>query len=187
MGVNLWLAPAFPSSRISAQGRSRAATAPCRDGREKTHWQPLWLLTRPDHPLTPAQAAKQVGLTPSWARTILKRWNADGPAGLADRGKATNGGQPKLTPDQQAELLDNAGWHAARRLADPPNVTLHPLPSGTPELQPAEPRWPLVREAVANKGFAELAEMEPLLIERCRCLIDHPEAVRFAWAAAING
>jgi len=77
----------------------------CRDGREKTHWQVLWLLTRPDHPLTPAQAAEQVGLTPSWARTILKRWNADGPAGLADRRRATNGGQAKLTPEQQAELF----------------------------------------------------------------------------------
>jgi len=88
-------------------------------------------------------------------------------------------------------LLDNAGWHVARRLAVPPNVALHPLPSCTPELQPAEPLWPLVREAVANKGFAELAEMEPALVERCRWLIDHPEAVRgavgFAWAAAING
>jgi transposase len=77
----------------------------CRDGREKTHWQVLWLLTRPDHPLAPAQAAEQVGLTPSWVRTILKRWNASGPDGLADRRKATNGGKAKLTPDQQAELF----------------------------------------------------------------------------------
>jgi transposase len=78
----------------------------CRDGREKTHWQLLWLLTRPDHPPTPAEAAAQVGFTPSWARTIIKRWNADGPAGLADRRKAANGGKPKLTPAQQAELYE---------------------------------------------------------------------------------
>jgi transposase len=77
----------------------------CRDGREKTHWQLLWLLTRADPAPTPARAAEQVGLTPSWARTILKRWNAQGPDGLADRRKATNGGQAKLTPDQQAELF----------------------------------------------------------------------------------
>jgi hypothetical protein len=88
-------------------------------------------------------------------------------------------------------LVDNAGWHLARRLEVPPNVVLHPLPSCTPELQPAEPLWPLVREAVANRGFAELGEMEPVLVGRCRWLIDHPEVVRgavgFHWAVALNG
>jgi len=88
-------------------------------------------------------------------------------------------------------LLDNAGWHVAKRLAVPPGVALHPLPSATPELQPAEPLWPLVREALANKGFAELDELEPVLVERCRWLIDHPDvvggAVGFHWAVALNG
>jgi hypothetical protein len=87
-------------------------------------------------------------------------------------------------------ILDNAGWHVAKRLGVPPGVALHPLPSCTPELQPAEPLWPLVREAVANKGFAELGEMEPVLVDRCRWLIDRPDVVRgavgFRWAA-ING
>ena len=88
-------------------------------------------------------------------------------------------------------LVDNAGWHVAKRLAVPANVALHPLPPCTPELQPAEPLWPLVREAVANRGFAGLDEMEPVLVARCRWLIDHPEVVRgavgFHWAAALNG
>lgn len=88
-------------------------------------------------------------------------------------------------------LVDNAGWHVARRLVVPPNVMLHRLPPYTPELQPAEPLWPLLREAVANEGYTELAAMEPVLVERCRWLIDHPEAVRkvvgFRWAAALNG
>ena len=88
-------------------------------------------------------------------------------------------------------LVDNAGWHVAKRLAVPPNVVLHRLPSCTPELQPAEPLWPLVREAVANESFEELEEMEPVLVERCRWLIDHPEVVRgavgFGWAVALNG
>ena len=70
-------------------------------------------------------------------------------------------------------------------------MALHPLPSCTPELQPAEPLWPLVREAVANRGFEELDDMEPVLIERCRWLIGHPEivlgAVGFHWAVALNG
>ena len=88
-------------------------------------------------------------------------------------------------------LVDNAGWHVAKRLAIPPNVVPHRLQACTPELQPAEPLWPLVREAVANEGFEELEQMEPVLVERCRWLIDHPEAVRkavgFGWAVALNG
>jgi hypothetical protein len=71
-------------------------------------------------------------------------------------------------------LVDNAGWHVAKRLAVPPNVVLRRLPACTPELQPAEPLWPPVREAVANRGFADLEALEPVLVERCRWLIDHP-------------
>jgi hypothetical protein len=96
-------------------------------------------------------------------------------------------------PDERKLLvmiLDNAGWHVAKRLGVPPDVILHPLPSCTPELQPAEPLWPLVREAVANRGFTGLGQMEPVLVDRCGWLIGHPEVVRgavgFRWAA-ING
>ena len=76
----------------------------CRNGREKTHWQILWLLTRPGPTPNSAQVASQIGLTPSWVRTILKRWNAHGPAGLIDRRVAANGRKLRLTPAQQAEL-----------------------------------------------------------------------------------
>ena len=88
-------------------------------------------------------------------------------------------------------LVDDAGRHVARRLSIPPNVVLHRLPPCTPELQPAEPLWPLLREAVANEGFDELEQMEPVLVERCRWLMDHPEVVAgvvgFGWAVALNG
>jgi hypothetical protein len=87
-------------------------------------------------------------------------------------------------------LVDGAGWHTAKRLAVPPNVVLHRLPPSTPELQPAEPLWPLVREGVANRGFADLEALEGRLVERCRWLIDHPAevkgAVGFGWAAALE-
>jgi transposase len=76
----------------------------CRCGVEKTHWQALWLLTRPGDPPTPAEVAPQLGLSPGWVRALIQRWNADGPDGLADRRKAANGGKPKLTTDQQIDL-----------------------------------------------------------------------------------
>lgn len=78
----------------------------CRSGREKTHWQILWLLTRTEIPPTPAQVATQVGLTVAWVRTVLKRWNGEGPDGLIDHRVVTNGGRWKLTAEQQAELFD---------------------------------------------------------------------------------
>jgi DDE superfamily endonuclease len=88
-------------------------------------------------------------------------------------------------------LVDNAGWHVARRLDVPVNVVLHRLPPCTPELQPVEPLWPPVREAVADVGFDDLAAMRVPVVDRCRWLIDHPEVVRgvvgFQWAVELNG
>ncbi len=78
----------------------------CRTGVEKTHWQILWLLTRDPTPPTPAQVGVQVGLTPAWVRTVLKRWNAAGPDGLADRRRSANGGKSKLSDEQRAALFE---------------------------------------------------------------------------------
>ena len=103
----------------------------CRSGVEKTHWQILWLLTRPDQPLGPAQAAQQVGLSPTWVRALLKRWNADGPAGLADRRVEANGGQSKLTPEQHVDL-----WAALRQ--SPPDGGLW---TGTKVASYVRDRW----------------------------------------------
>jgi hypothetical protein len=97
--ARLTIVPRLPHEEIARRYRS------CRNGWEKTHWQVLWLLTRPLDPLTPAQAAAHVGLTPSWVRTLLKRYNAEGPQGLADHRARTNHGQFKLTPQQQADLF----------------------------------------------------------------------------------
>lgn len=89
-----------------------------------------------------------------------------------------------------ALLVDTAGWHTAKRLAVPANVVLHPLPPCTPELQPAEPLWPLVREGVAHRAFDDLDTLELRLVDRCRHLIDHPDvvqaAVGFHWAAKLR-
>src|SRR4051794_7311819 len=65
----------------------------CRTGVEKPHWQALRFLTRPGAPPAPAEVAAQVGLTPCRVRTVLGRWNDEGPGGLADRRAATNGGK----------------------------------------------------------------------------------------------
>ena len=53
----------------------------------------------------------------------------------------------ELAPGAHAALiLDRAGWHVARRLAVPANVTLVPLPAYSPELNPVERVWLYLRE-----------------------------------------
>jgi DDE superfamily endonuclease len=87
-------------------------------------------------------------------------------------------------------VVDRAGWHTSGKLAVPFQVELFPLPANTPELQPAESAWPLVREVAANEAFDGLDPLMDRLAERCRWFMDHPEAIRAAvgydWAAALN-
>jgi hypothetical protein len=96
-------------------------------------------------------------------------------------------------PDGRTGLVviaDHAGWRVAKDLAVPPNIALHHRPSCTPELQPAEPLWPLVREALANKAFPDLAALTEPLLQRCRWLAEDTETVKgavgFHWAVALG-
>ena len=43
-------------------------------------------------------------------------------------------------------LLDQAGWHGAKDLVIPDNITLLPLPPRSPELNPAENIWQFLRD-----------------------------------------
>jgi transposase len=43
-------------------------------------------------------------------------------------------------------VLDQAGWHDSRALSVPANVTLVPLPSYSPELNPVERVWLHLKE-----------------------------------------
>jgi hypothetical protein len=114
---------------------------------------------------------------------LLPKANAEvmGEALAAFAGWADPGGEKVLVV-----LVDNAGGHTAKKLVVPANVRLHPLPPCTPELQPAERLWPLVREAVANRTFDHLVGLAAKLRRRCDYLAHHPEivqrAVGFHWA-----
>ncbi len=87
-------------------------------------------------------------------------------------------------------VVDNAGWHTAKRLAVPANVRLHFLPPCTPELQPVEPFWALVREAVANDTFGRLADLRRRVARRCRRLAEDRVtvlgAIGFHWAVNLE-
>ena len=87
-------------------------------------------------------------------------------------------------------LVDNAGWPVARRLVVPPTVVLHFLPPCTPELQPVEPFWPLVREAVANRSLGRLDRLRTILRNRLRYLAGHTALVQpvigFRWTRRLE-
>ncbi len=75
-------------------------------------------------------------------------------------------------------LIDNAGWHVSKKLKPPEGLRLAFLPPYSPELQPAERLWPLTDEAVANKAFVSLEELEQALDQRCSALTDQPDLLK---------
>ena len=75
-------------------------------------------------------------------------------------------------------VVDQAGWHTGKEVEVPEGIHLEFLPSGSPELMPAERLWPLTNEAVANGLFEEIEEIEEALMERCLELLDQAETIR---------
>jgi putative transposase len=52
-----------------------------------------------------------------------------------------------IGPDEHVLLvLDQAGWHEAKTLRIPANITLEPLPPRSPELNPVERVWLFLKE-----------------------------------------
>jgi len=87
-------------------------------------------------------------------------------------------------------VVDRAGWHTARRPAVPAAGRLHVLPPCPPELQPVEPFWALVREAVANDTFGRLADLKRRITRRCHTSAADRATVKgavgFHWAASLK-
>src|SRR5215204_1559982 len=74
-------------------------------------------------------------------------------------------------------VVDQAGWHTGGEVRLPESVHLEFLPSGSPELQPAERLWPLSNEALANGLYEEIEQIEQTLLERCVELLDQAELI----------
>src|ERR687898_191943 len=75
-------------------------------------------------------------------------------------------------------VVDKAGWHTGKEVELPEGIHLEFLPSGSPELQPAERLRPLTNEAVSNCLFEEIEQMEEALVERCVQLLDQSGTIR---------
>jgi transposase len=73
------------------------------------------------------------------------------------------------TPGKRVVLVvDGASAHRAKSLRVPERVTLVSLPAYTPELNPTERLWPLVKEGVANRTHESLASLEEAVCGRCQ-------------------
>ena len=87
-------------------------------------------------------------------------------------------------------LMDGAGWHKSNEVEIPENIQIFPLPPYSPELQPVECSWTLLKEAVANKYFDNLDKHKNTVSKRCAWLAKHPKilkgAVGFSWIQEIE-
>jgi len=72
-------------------------------------------------------------------------------------------------------LLDQAGWHVSPKLKVPDNITLLPLPSRSPELNPVENVWQFLRDNwLSNQVFASYEEILDHCCDAWNRLIDQP-------------
>lgn len=66
--------------------------------------------------------------------------------------------------DEVLVLLDRAGWHTAKALLVPPNLSLQCLPPYSPELNPVEKLWWWLRRDVCrNRLFSSDQELQEAL------------------------
>ncbi len=72
-------------------------------------------------------------------------------------------------------ILDQAGWHMSAKLAIPDNITLLPLPSRSPELNPVENIWQFMRDNwLSNRIFQSYEDIVALCCEAWNKLIERP-------------
>ena len=75
-------------------------------------------------------------------------------------------------------VLDNAPGHTSGAVAWPETLVPLPLPPYSPELNPAEQLFRVLRQALANRVFADLTELEAALTEALRAYWDEPPRLR---------
>jgi transposase len=94
----------------------------------------------------------------------------------------------KVTPGAHAVLiLDRAGWHTTNKLKIPDNITILPLPPRSPELNPVENIWQLMRDNwLSNRIFNSYDEIVAICSDPWNKLIDQPWVImsirRRKWA-----
>ena len=76
-------------------------------------------------------------------------------------------------------IWDNAGFH--HRPGDPllpPNVSILPLPPYSPELNPAEKLWDMIRDMTANVVHGTIEAMDNAVAAAAKTIYDAPDQIR---------
>jgi transposase len=134
---------------------------PTMSSRRRYEWRYLFSFVRPQT----GETINIIGSTVSAAimSAVLQEFADD--AGLGAKRRAVL-------------VLDGAGWHVAKDLRVPEGIHLVFLPPYSPELQPAERLWPIVNEAVANRGFHTIGDLEKAVERRCLYMDAHKAYVK---------
>ncbi len=76
-------------------------------------------------------------------------------------------------------VLDRAGWHTTLKLPQFPNVSLLPLPAGSPELNPAEQVWAQLRDRhLANRCYDGYEQIVDACCDAWNAFTQIPGAIR---------
>jgi len=97
-----------------------------------------------------------------------------------------------LAEDEHAAMvLDQAGWHGSKSLAVPANITLVPLPSYSPELNPVERVWLYLKERFLSHRL--LADYGAIVTAACAAwnrLLAEAGRIKslcsYSWIAQVN-
>lgn len=78
----------------------------CKDGKEKTRWQSIWLYAQQDKPSTLA-VSQATGFSQNWVYKLIRRYNEEGPEGLVDKHWENPGGDQRaiLSEEEQEALM----------------------------------------------------------------------------------
>jgi transposase len=78
-----------------------------------------------------------------------------------------------------AVVMDQAGWHVARRLVVPANITLVPLPPYSPELNGIERLWRYMKATrLSNRIFPDIDAVIDACCEAWNAVIAEPGRIR---------
>jgi transposase len=76
-------------------------------------------------------------------------------------------------------LLDQAGWHTTPKLPQFANITLLPLPAGSPELNPTEQVWQQLRDrSLANRCYDSYEQIVEACCDAWNKFTQIPGAIR---------
>lgn len=76
-------------------------------------------------------------------------------------------------------VWDGAGYHVAKALRVPANLTVVKLPSYSPELNPVERLWLYLRQHHwSNRVYPDLAAVEEAAVSGWRAACLHPDKIR---------